>query len=84
MARGHRTIVCQPLLEEDMQLKKLKDWYLSGVTYHEFSDQLRKFLSMSDNDYSLRYQSDIEYYAGPRNIQPTYKILSDIIAESIK
>ena len=84
MARGHRTIVCQPLLEEDMQLEKGKDWYLSGVTYHEFSDQLRKFLSMSDNDYSLRYQSDIEYYAGPRNIKPTYEILSDIIKESKK
>jgi hypothetical protein len=84
MERGHRTIICQPLLEKEMQLEQKKDWYLSGVTYHEFSDQLRKFLSMSDSDYSLRYKSDIEYYAGPRNTQPTYQILSDIIAESIK
>jgi hypothetical protein len=81
MGRGRRSLVCQPLLVEELQLKVKKDWYLSGSTYNDFSNQVDKLLSMSDAEYSSKYQPDIEYFAGPRNARPTHVVLSDIIAE---
>ncbi len=81
MGRGRRSLICQPLLVEELQLKVKKDWYLSGSTYNDFSNQVDKLLSMSDAEYSSKYQPDIEYFAGPRNARPTHVVLSDIIAE---
>ena len=80
MGRGRRSVICQPLLVEELQLKVKKDWYLSGSTYNEFSNQVDKFLTMSDAEYSSEYEADIEYYAGPLNSKPTHVVLGNMIS----
>ena len=80
MGRGRRSLICQPLLVEELQLKVKKDWYLSGSTYNEFSNQVDKFLTMSDAEYSSEYEADIEYYAGPLNSKPTHVVLGNMIS----
>ena len=80
MGRGRRSVICQPLLVEELQLKVKKDWYLSGSTYNEFSNQVDKFLTMSDAEYSTEYEADIEYYAGPLNSKPTHVVLGNMIS----
>ena len=81
MGRGRRSLVCQPLLVEELQLKVKKDWYLSGSTYNEFSNQVDKFLTMSDAEYSSKYEADIEYFAGPLNSKPTHVVLGNMVSE---
>jgi len=81
MGRGRRSLICQPLLVKELQLKVKKDWYLSGSTYNEFSNQVNKFLTMSDAEYSLKYEADIEYFSGPLNSKPTHVVLGNMISE---
>ena len=81
MGRGRRSLICQPLLVEELQLKVKRDWYLSGSTYDEFSNQVDKFLTMSDAEYSSKYEADIEYFAGPFNSKPTHVVLGNMISE---
>ena len=81
MGRGRRSLICQPLLVEELQLKVKKDWYLSGSTYNEFSNQVDKFLTMSDAEYSSKYEADIEYFAGPLNSKPTHVVLGNMISK---
>jgi hypothetical protein len=81
MGRGRRSLVCQPLLVKELQLNVKKDWYLSGSTYIDFSNQVDKFLSMSDAEYSSKYKADIEYFSGPLNSKPTHVVLGNMISE---
>ena len=84
MGRFRRTLVCQPLIVEELQLETPRDWYLSGATYDQFSHQLERLMAMSDAEYSLKYQLDIEYFAGPRNSIATHILLEELIAECMK
>ena len=77
--RGRRTLVCQPLVIEDLQLNRPRDWYLSGASYIDFSERLDQYLAISDGEFSELYKSDIEYFSGPKDSQHANKYLRSII-----
>ena len=84
ISRGRRTLVCQPLVIEDMLLDSQTEWYLSGVSYSNFSKLLGRYLAISDEEFSMIYKSDIEYFSGPKDSHYANNYLRGIIEDATR